>query len=97
VSVPLGEVYDDVTLARLDAAVVPPRFDPRPASGLRGRAAAGALVTALALGAQDVLGPSRPREVIEEVAPAMPAGPGQWVVYIHVAGAPKACVALVRP
>ncbi len=93
---PLGDLYDDVTLARLDASVTPPTFDPRPATGIRGRAAAGALVTALVLGLQDVFEPEAPREVIEEVdqTPRVPSG--QPVVYIHVAGAPRASVAIVR-
>ena len=93
---PLADLYDEATLARLEATGDPHTFDPHAVRGMRGRIAAGALVTGLVLGFDAVFAAERPKEVIEEVDPSDLAWPDQPVVYLHVPGAPRSSVAFVR-
>jgi hypothetical protein len=95
----LDELYDDATLAVLDRRRPP--SNPVPAEVARGwRAGLGAtaLLTAVALGVQDVLEPKRSVPVIEEIDLDTIA-PNDYapVVYHHVPGLPKASRAIVRP
>ena len=92
----MADLYDEATLGRLDAIGTPPAFDPHAVRGMRGRIAAGALVTGLVLGFEAVFAAERPKEVIEEVDPNDLLRVDQPVVYLHVPGAPAASVAFVR-
>ena len=83
-------------MARLDAVGCPAAFDPHAVRGMRGRIAAGAVVTGLVLGFEAVFAAERPKEVIEEVDPNDLLWLDQPVVYLHVPGAPRSSVAFVR-
>jgi hypothetical protein len=89
------ELYDDETLAALDGWH--DRATPAPAHGVRGGAAAGALVAVLALGMQEVLDPRPPEEVVIEVDAREPYDPDQPVRLVYVPHAPRATKAFVRP
>ena len=93
------DVYDDATWDVVDRWHTPPRRLPAEvASGWRAGLGATALMTAVALGVQDVLEPKRRRPVIEEIdLDALWSGGELPVVYHHVPGAPKASRAIVRP
>lgn len=100
----LAEVYDEATLAALDAwgRPAPSRTADRPAPSreatrpVRRGAATGALLTGLALGLRDVFEDDRDEEVVlEEDAPG--PDPGQAVVVHLVPFDPAASVAVVRP
>jgi hypothetical protein len=93
----LADIYDDVTLGRLDRAAQPRAAGPHPAATWRSRTAAGALFTAAALGVQDVLEPDERPAIIEEIDEASLISPTQPVVYFHVPGAPRLSRAIVRP
>ena len=95
----LDDVYDDVTRAALDRWNRSPKPVPAEvASGWRGGVAATALLTAVALGVQEVLEPKRRAPVIEEIdLDTLWRGDDLPVVYHHVAGHPKASHAIVRP
>jgi hypothetical protein len=86
------ELYDELTLRRIDRATRPPT---RRATAPRRAIGGGALLTAVALGLQEALDP-RSKPVIEELRPsedgALPA-----VTLLLVPGAPRQSRALVRP
>ena len=91
----LDELYDDDTIAALDRAGHPA---PHPrAGGVRGQAAAGALVAALALGMQEAFEPRRSEEVVVEVDATDLSDADQPVRLVYVPHAPKATRAFVRP
>jgi hypothetical protein len=91
----LESLYDDRTLELLDRGQ---RRRPSPVpSRWRQRTAAGAVVTALAIGVREVLEPERRDEIVEEIDTDGLLDPTLPVRYIHVAGAPKASVAIARP
>ena len=93
------DVYDDVTRRALDRW--PKSAERMPAvvaNGWRAGVGATALLTAAALGVQDVLEPKRRTPVIEEVdLDSFALGDEVPVVYHHVPGLPKASRAIVRP
>ncbi|HEX9995038.1 MAG TPA: hypothetical protein VGB14_19090 [Acidimicrobiales bacterium] len=96
----LSEVYDEATLAALDAWGRPPAEDRRhraaPSRPVRRGAATGALLSGLVLGVRDVFEDERDEEVVlEEDAPG--PDPGQAVVVHLVPFDPAASVAVVRP
>lgn len=97
----LDEVYDDATLAALDAwgrrgGPAPPPPATASGSGWRRGAATGALVTGLVLGLREVLEDEVDDEtVLEMEAPG--ADPGAAVVVHLVPFDPAASVAVVRP
>jgi hypothetical protein len=95
----LEDVYDDVTCAVLDRWRTAPKSAPvEIASGWRAGLGATALLTAAALGVQDVLEPKRRTPVIEEIdLDTLAPGEHGPVAYHHVPGRPKASRAVVRP
>jgi hypothetical protein len=92
------DVYDDATWDVVDRWHVPRRRVPAEvASGWRAGVGATALMTAVALGVQDVLEPKHHDPIVEEIDLD-----GLWpddvpVVYHHVPGLPSASRAIVRP
>jgi hypothetical protein len=93
------DVYDDATRSALDRWNRAPQPVPAEvASGWRGGVAATALLTAVALGVQEVLEPKRRTPVIEEIdLDTLLCDDDRPVVYHHVVGVPKASRAIVRP
>lgn len=93
------ELYDDATCAALDRSTGVRRAVPAEvASGWRAGLGATALMTALALGVQDVLEPKHRDPIIEEVdLDELWNRDDLPVVYHHVAGHPRASQAIVRP
>ena len=93
------DVYDDVTRRVLDRWPREPEpMPPVVANGWRANLGATALLTAAALGVQDVLEPKRRDPVIEEVdLDSFALGADMPVVYRHVPGAPRMSRAIVRP
>lgn len=93
----MEDLYDDITEAQLDAWHAPAREVPAEvARGWRAGVGATALLTAAALGVQEVLEPKQRTPVIEEIDLGGSADDAP-VVYVHVPGAPKASRAIVRP
>jgi hypothetical protein len=91
----LDDVYDEVTLARIDRSVPSPA---RPVvTGWRRGTATGALVTGLVVGLRDVVEPARRDVIVEEVDLFGRVDPAAPVVYVHVPGAPALSRASVRP
>jgi hypothetical protein len=91
-------VYEDNTWGVVDHWQRPPRrMPPEVASGWRAGLGATALMTAVALGVQDVLEPKRDDPIIEEVDLDELWSNELPVVYHHVPGAPAASRAVVRP
>jgi hypothetical protein len=94
----LDDVYDDGIWDVVDRWHVPARrFPAEVASGWRASLGATALMTAVALGVQDVLEPKRRDPIIEEIDLDTLFPEDLPVVYRHVPDAPKASRALVRP
>jgi hypothetical protein len=92
------DIYDDATWDAVDRWHTPPRRIPTEvASGWRASLGATALMTAVALGVQDVLEPKHSDPVIEEIDLDELWSDDLPVVYHHVPGAPKASRAVVRP
>jgi len=93
------DVYDDATRRALDRWSTPAtRSRPDVAQGWRAGLGAGALLTAAALGVQDVLEPKQRTPIIEEIdLDSFALGDDVPVTYIHVPGAPRASRAIVRP
>jgi len=93
------DVYDDGTRRVLDRWPREPEpMPPVVANGWRANLGATALLTAAALGVQDVLEPKRRDPVIEEVdLDTFALGDDMPVTYRHVPGLPKASRAIVRP
>jgi hypothetical protein len=92
------DLYDDSTWDAVDRWHVPPRRLPAEvASGWRVGLGATALMTAVALGVQDVLEPKRHAPIIEEIDLGTLWSDELAVVYHHVPGAPTASRATVRP
>ena len=94
----LDDVYDDVTRAALDRWQRSPKSVPAEvASGWRAGLGATALMTAVALGVQDVLEPKRRTPIIEEIDLDALWSDDLPVLYHHVPGVPTASWAVVRP
>jgi hypothetical protein len=94
----LDDVYDGITRAAIDRWQRSPNPVPAEiASGWRGGLAATALLTAVALGVQEVLEPKRRTPVIEEIDLDALWSDDLPVVYHHVPDGPKASRAIVRP
>src|SRR3954451_18128544 len=93
------ELYDDATCAALDRSTgVRRQLPAEVASGWRAGLGATALMTAVALGAHEVLEPKRRDPVIEEIDLDSYAHRDDLpVVYHHVVGHPRASHAVVRP
>jgi hypothetical protein len=90
----LDELYDERTLAALDAAVGEPAATWEPRSA---RPTFAALVAGTVLGLQEVLDPRPEGEPVVELRPD-PGQPGEpWVSFVHVVGAPWASRIVVRP
>ncbi len=87
----LDDLYDEATLAKLDA------WSPATPAPLRARRrfAAGAFVAAIGLGLQEVL-EVRPRSPVIEEIEAWDADRAEPVRLLWVPGDPRATVALVR-
>jgi hypothetical protein len=91
----LEDLYDEATLAALDRRS---RQGAVPASGaLRRRAAAGALVTGLALGMQQTFEEAGDDPVVIEVDLSTDDGRDRPVSVVLVPQAPRASRAFVRP
>lgn len=88
----LRDVYDEATVVLLDAWLAPPAARAR---GWRKGTAAGMVVTALALGVQQVLEPEQRDPIVEEIE-LDAADHHQPVTVLLVPGNPRATVALVR-
>lgn len=92
------DVYDDGIWDAVDHWHQPRRrMPPVVATGWRASLSATALMTAVALGVQDVLEPKRDDPIIEEVDLDAWWPHDLAVVYHHVPGVPKASRAIVRP
>jgi len=93
------DFYDDATWDAVDRWHAARRPVPAEvASGWRAGIGATALMTAVALGVQDVLDPKHNDPIIEEIdLDALWSGGELPVVYHHVPGAPRASRAIVRP
>ncbi|MBK9180525.1 MAG: hypothetical protein IPM45_13375 [Acidimicrobiales bacterium] len=93
----LGEVYDPDTLAAIDAWEPPrePGAATRLVGGWRARFTGGALLTAVALGLQEVFEPPRPAEIVE-VDPWERTPVDAWVRFCWHPD-PRLSVALVTP
>ncbi len=94
----LGDVYDPDTLAAIDAWAPPhrPGAAVHPgAGGWRARFTGGALLTAVALGLQEVFEPPRPAEIVE-VDPWEATPVDTWVRFCWHPD-PRRSVALVTP
>jgi hypothetical protein len=88
----LEDVYDDDTLARIDAPADEPAA--RPISKARRRSAAGAVAAAMMMGLREVFDP--PTDVgIEQVDPWTGGGSNPWV-RVHYDPDPRHSVAEVR-
>ncbi len=90
---PLADLYDERTLRRLDGR--PPTPPERP-SGARSTVAAGAFVSAIALGLQTVFEPRAVEPIVEEVEPARPSSDDPVRLWF-VPGAPRLTRADARP
>jgi hypothetical protein len=94
----LDDLYDDATLAALDRSVRVRRPVPAVvAGGWRGRLGAGAIATAVLVGAGEALDPDRNEPVIEEVDVDGPPDERLPVTVLLVPGLPRATRAVVRP
>ena len=93
------DVYDDATRRALDRWSTAARpCGPEVASGWRAGLGATAMLTAAALGVQDVLEPKQRTPIIEEIdLDSFALGDDVPVTYIHVPGLPRASRAIVRP
>lgn len=92
------DLYDDATWDVVDRWLGPPRRQPiEVASGWRAGLGATALMTAVALGVQDVLEPKRRTPIIEEIDLDALWSDDLPVVYHHVPDVPRASRAIVRP
>ena len=91
----LEDLYDDETLAALDRGGH--RSPPAPRGRVRRQAAAGALVTGLALGLQEVFDPPADDPVVIEVDLSSGDGGDRPVSVVLVPRAPRASRAVVRP
>lgn len=90
------DLYDDVTLGRLD------RAERRSIAkdvvrGWRGGLGAGVIATTAMIGVRDVVEPDLRDPIIEEVDLSRFVDDNAPVTYHHVPGAPKASHAVVRP
>jgi hypothetical protein len=92
----LDELYDERTLARFDGSARR-RVPAEVVRGWRSGLGTGAIVTTAMLGVRDAVEPERRDPVIEEVDLDRLVDPDAPVAYHHVAGAPRASVAIVRP
>jgi hypothetical protein len=87
---PLDELYDDETMARIDA----PSDEPaRPVGKVRRRSAAGAVAAAMMMGLREVFDPPTDVE-IEQVDPWTGGGSNPWV-RVHYDPDPRHTVAEV--
>ena len=93
------DVYDDATRRALDRwPTTASRSGPEVAQGWRAGLGATALLTASALGVQEVLEPKQRTPIIEEIdLDSFALGDDVPVTYIHVPGLPRASRAIVRP
>jgi hypothetical protein len=90
----LAEIYDDDTLAALDAWQ--PRTGAEPSRRLGRAGLAGVVLTSLALGLRDVLDDDDDEDIVEYRPDA--GDPGErWVTFVHVPGAPGASRLVIRP
>jgi hypothetical protein len=92
----LDDLYDEPTLARFDGGGRR-RVPPEVVRGWRSGIGAGAIMTTAMLGVRDVVEPERRDPIIEEIDLDRLVDLDAPVVYHHIAGAPKASVAIVRP
>jgi hypothetical protein len=88
----LEDVYDDETLARIDAPADEPGA--RPVGKARRRSAAGAVAAAMMMGLREVFDPPTDVE-IEQVDPWTGGGSNPWV-RVHYDPDPRHTVAEVR-
>ena len=88
----LEDVYDDETLARIDAPGDEPAA--RPVGKVRRRSAAGAVAAAMMMGLREVFDPPTHVE-IEQVDPWTGGGSNPWVL-VHYDPDPRHTVAEVR-
>lgn len=100
---PLEDVYDEATLAALDAGVEPERDDPDDAAGdaaaparWRGSLAGGAVLAGIALGLKEVFDPEPDGGSMIEVVRDTGAEPVDGVTLYFVPDDPQATVAVVR-
>jgi hypothetical protein len=93
------DVYDDATCRALDRwPTTASGSGPEVAQGWRAGLGATALLTAAALGVQEVLEPKQRTPIIEEIdLDSFALGDDVPVTYIHVPGLPRASRAIVRP
>lgn len=93
VALELDDLYDDVTLRRLDRDAADRRAGGNPVRSPR--LATGVLLAAL-VGLRDVLEDDDRRQPVIEVAPDPGAEPVRGVTLLFVPGVPEATVAVVR-
>jgi hypothetical protein len=89
----LDDVYDDDTVARIDAAVTG-NDRPRPVGPIRRKSVAGAFAAAVMMGLREVFDPPQ-RSEIEQVDPWEGGGTKPWV-RVHLDPDPRQTVAEVR-
>jgi hypothetical protein len=92
----LEELYDERTLAALDRAGSAGGGEPWRVPARRPRLA-GVLLSATALGMQDVLEPAPDSDAVVEFRPDVSDAAQQWVTFVFVPGAPRASRLIIRP
>jgi hypothetical protein len=90
----LEDVYDDATLAALDAWA--PRRGAEPPKRLGRAGLAGLVLTSMALGLREAL-EGDDEEAIAEFRPEAGDPAERWVTFVHVPGAPAASRLVIRP
>ena len=100
---PLEDVYDDATLAALDAGVEPERDHPDDAGGdalvaarWRGSLAGGAVLAGIALGLKEVFDPEPDGGTMIEVVRDTAVDPVDGITLYFVPDDPQATVAVVH-
>jgi hypothetical protein len=90
----LEDVYDDATLAALDAWQ--PRRGAEPPKRLGRAGLAGLVLTSMALGLREAL-EGDDDEPLAEFRPDAGDPAERWVTFVHVPGAPSASRLVIRP
>lgn len=91
---PFEELYDERTLAALDARTGEPA---RPWQPVARRGGAGGVLLGAVLGLREVLDPEPDDEPVIELRPDDSGADECWVTFVFVPGAPRASRILVRP
>jgi len=94
---PVGfdEIYDALTVHRIEQHVLEPAH-PGAIARFRRGAAGAALTTALVTGVREAIEPEA-EEVLEEIDNGVFGGPSEFVSLFYVPNDPRATLAVVRP